>query len=89
MVDGVKASSTELSSPNGDKFRVCEALVPCPRLGYREYIVVAKVDNPDNKLPKIGAIFVNGEMAIKAPYDMDEYIMTVVRNAASKKEPLE
>lgn len=74
----VQVSYKELQSNNGDKFRVNEAVIPCPRLGYVEYRIMSKADAPTNKLLKIGGIFINDTVAIKAPYDMEEYIKTMI-----------
>lgn len=76
--DTVQVASKELQSNNGDKFRINEVVVPCPRLGYAEYRITSKADAPTNKLLKIGGIFINDSVAIKAPYDMEEYIRTMV-----------
>ena len=74
------------NNDNGDQYNMNEAVVPCPRLGYRDYVVSVKVDHPDNKLMKIGGVFIDGELAIKAPYDMEEYISTVINIAASNDD---
>ncbi len=76
--NNVQVTYKELQSNNGDRFRINEVVVPCPRLGYAEYRVTSKADAPENKLLKIGGIFINDAVAIKAPYDMEEYIKTMV-----------
>ena len=85
-VPSVRVSSDIMRTANGDQYNMNEAVVPCPRLGYRDYVVSVKVDHPDNKLMKIGGVFIDGELAIKAPYDMEEYISTVINIAASNDD---
>jgi len=76
--ESVAVTSKEMQSANGDTFRINEVSIPCPRLGYENYVITSKVDNPNNKLLKIGGVFINGELAIKAPYDMQEYVETMI-----------
>jgi len=76
--ESISVTSKEMQSANGDTFRINEVSIPCPRLGYENFVITSKVDNPNNKLLKIGGVFVNGDLAIKAPYDMQEYVETMM-----------